>query len=103
VTHQCQCGEEFETLTAKRIHQRDDCAGQYEHIEAGDRDSDDVAREATEALLTCQRCERVHDGKWLRSEDVTTAGLTLEIRFTCEHCGFQNVNTAAFEGGAPDA
>lgn len=100
--HACQgCGEEFETLTRKRLHQQDGCQGQFDHIEAGDRDTGVVARETTAALLTCQNCETVHDGDIVRGDDFTQAGYSLEITFDCEDCGFHNVNTAVMEGTAP--
>lgn len=89
--HVCrQCDETFETLSAKRLHQRDDCPGKYDEI---DPDSDDAALQAATELLTCEQCEREHDGSVQRSEDVTEAGYSLEITFRCQFCGFNNVNT----------
>lgn len=102
MSHTCQgCGESFDTLSAKRLHQQDGCQGQFDHVEAGDRDPDDVARETTEALLTCQNCETVHGGGFTRGDDITQAGYSVEIVFDCEGCGFHNVNTAVMEGTAP--
>ncbi len=98
--HTCQCGETFETLSRKRLHQKDDCQAQLEHIEAGDRDSRTVAAETAEALLTCQQCESGHEGQFTRSDDATEAGYSVEIEFDCEDCGFHNVNTAILEGSA---
>jgi len=97
--HVCEpCGESFETLSRKRLHQKQDCPGQFEQIGTDGMDQDDIVEETVRGLVTCQQCERRHDGSFTRGDDYTNAGYSVEIRFTCDHCGFNNVNTAILEG-----
>jgi len=94
------CGETFPTLTRKRLHQKDDCPGLFDEL---DPDDDNVAEKAAAGLLTCQRCDERHDGRFQRSEDMTDAGYSIEVRFKCQSCGFDNDNTCilATDGGQP--
>lgn len=97
--HVCEpCGSTFETLTKKRLHQKDDCPGLFDNIDTDGKDPDEIAGRTARGLLTCQDCEQVHDGPFTRGDDHTTAGYSIEIRFRCQRCGFQNVNTAVMEG-----
>mgnify|MGYP002761156744 CR=1 FL=1 len=100
MTHVCEpCGEEFDTLSAKRLHQTDECPGQFDYIDAEDKPTDETVEETVEGLTTCQQCERQSEGPFTRGDDHTDAGYSVEIRFRCEHCGFSNVNTAILQGG----
>ena len=100
MTWTCEaCGDEFETLTRKRLHQKNDCPGKFDHIDADGKSKNDLVDETVGALLECQQCEHRHQGGVTREDDYTDAGYSIGVRFTCQECGFQNANTAILEGG----
>lgn len=93
--HQCtSCGETFQTLSRKRLHQKSDCPALDEVIDTEGMDTEEIVDQMVSSLSTCERCEREHQGEFTRADSQTGSDYSVELQFTCEHCGFHNVNTA---------
>lgn len=95
----CSCGETFESLTAYRIHQRDDCPDRDADLDVLDEDLEEIAATATDELLLCDVCGHPNDGAETIATDETEAGLSIELSFCCDWCGATNENTAILAGG----
>lgn len=96
------CGETFETLSRKRLH---DCPADVDYggddptevRDVDDEDPDDVAAEAVDELLVCFNCETKHDELESFDYTMTDDGLAFAGEFTCEACGAHNENTVTLE------
>jgi 3-deoxy-D-arabino-heptulosonate 7-phosphate (DAHP) synthase len=83
----------FETLTTKRLHQRE-CAAADGDIDVSDRGLDDIAERTVAELLTCDVCGVRNDGAESIQHDETEAGLGVQVGFECSYCGARNDNEA---------
>jgi len=93
-TYTCtSCGESFETLTRKRLHQRE-CAEADADVDVSDRDLDEIAERTVAELLTCDVCGARNDGAKSIQHDETEAGLGIAVAFECTYCGAHNDNEA---------
>lgn len=91
--HECpSCGATFETLTRKRLHQRDDCPEATAELDVEGLDLDEIAMATVRELLVCDLCGAKNGGGDGFRFDHTDAGLTFGITFTCEECGARNDN-----------
>lgn len=105
MTYECEaCGEEFRTLTKKRLH--DDCpeGARYgetdapdEEIPTADMDTDDMVDLAIERLLICDMCGASVDGASSVNNEQNENGVSVAVEFDCPECGAFNENTATFE------
>lgn len=102
-TYDCSgCGEEFETLSSKRLH---DCPAGARY--GGDDpdawqdvtgdDFDEMAEAAVEETLECFNCGVQSDGAADYDRAITDRGVSLTFKFECDECGAWNENTATFE------
>lgn len=87
------CGESFETLSKKRLHQRD-CSAADADLDVSDIDADEIAERTVAELLVCDVCGQKNDGAASIDRDITPAGLAFTLTFTCETCGAHNENEA---------
>lgn len=101
VGYECDdCGETFDTLTRKRLH---DCPGAStgdEEYSLDGMDEDEMSEKIATELLRCERCETVNPDDVIENYDKQTGpdvfGATFE--FDCVECGFHNSNTAELGG-----
>lgn len=93
MSHQCKCGETFSTLSAYRIHQRDECQFSADEIDMRDQDTEEVSQRLVDELLICDMCGEKNDEAESISQDITDAGLAFTLGFQCSHCGATNENT----------
>lgn len=94
MTHDCKCGQSFDTLTRYRIHQADECRHSVE-IDVTDDELEEITEEVARELLICEFCEtkkRYFDD--LDIEDREEVGLVAVVNFHCEECGASCENTA---------
>ena len=92
--HTCSsCGESFETLSTKRLHQSE-CDEADDAVDVSDLDEDAIAERAVAELLTCDVCGARNDGAESIKTDETEAGIGIEVAFECTYCGAQNDNEA---------
>jgi DNA-directed RNA polymerase subunit RPC12/RpoP len=96
----CSCGASFDTLSEKRIHQRDECEDRVADLDVSDADAEDVADEAVDELLVCDVCGAKNDGAQDIGTDETAAGVSVVLSFSCSECGAANENTAIMGGGS---
>lgn len=97
------CGRSFDTLSALRLHQPE-CDEADARVDVSDASVDAVAEQAVAELLTCDRCEQSNDAADDLERDTTGDVLALIARFTCQHCGATNENTAVLDSaGGRDA
>lgn len=93
MAHECEaCGDEFETLTRLRIHEKDDCQGRatFGEIDPG---TEDVGQQGAEGLLTCRCCGRENPGvDYDYQTDYDGEDFHYIAEFDCQHCGFANEN-----------
>lgn len=104
MSHTCDaCGEEFRTLTRKRLH---DCpeGAKYgttdapdEDIPVADMDHDDLIDLATERLLICDVCGGSSDTVADVDTDRDADRVSVAVEFNCSECGATNENTAVIE------
>lgn len=95
MSYECaSCGAGFETLTRKRLHQRDDCPAADAELDISDLEADEIAATTVEELLVCDVCGAANDGADAIHRDHTDAGLTITLEFGCESCGAHNTNEA---------
>lgn len=93
--YKCSCGEEFRTLTRKRIHQEDDCPLHDRIVEDLDGlDIDEIAERTAAGLLECVNCGETTDGIFDIMRQFGDDELELTVRFVCTHCGVENSNNA---------
>jgi len=98
VNYECEsCGSGFETLSAKRLHQRE-CSEAAAEIDADGMDVDEMADLGTRELLVCDVCDQLNDGASRIDRDITDAGVGVTLRFECSACGAWNKNTAVLGG-----
>lgn len=97
------CGEEFGTLSRKRLHE---CPAEAEYgttddpeldVPAADMDTDDMAELAVQQMLVCDVCGEKNDGVDELDHSVTSQGVSFAVEFDCRHCGATNENTAVLE------
>ena len=102
--HDCDaCGDSFETLTALRIHEQDDCP-QRETFGKLDPDSDDVGAEAAEGLLTCRSCDREFpDIQYDQRTSFADGDFHIIVEFDCPDCGFANENRVVAKNVSRDS
>lgn len=100
MTYDCPaCGEDFETLSRKRLH---DCpAGAQwggdvpdEELDTSDMSVDEMTEVAVEGVLQCDVCGEQNSGAEDYDREVSEKGVALSVFFECEHCGASNENTA---------
>ena len=95
-----ECGDEFETLSAKRIHEKDDCPGREQYAEI-DPSNDDAGRDAAMSALECRNCGRQNNtGDYGQTTSFADGDFHLIIEFECQFCGFRNENRIIMEGVA---
>lgn len=93
MSYECSsCSATFETLTRKRLHQRDDCPGTDAVVDVADLEAEAMASTVVEELLVCDVCGADNTGANAIDSDVTDAGFTVTLRFDCERCGAHNTN-----------
>lgn len=92
------CGESFETLTALRLHEKDDCPERETYSQI-DPDSSGAGMQAAEGLVECRNCGRENSQ---RDHPYTTSfadgDLHYIIEFECRFCGFENENRVVMTG-----
>lgn len=92
--HTCRsCGESFETLTKKRLHQSE-CPEADLALDVSDEDVDGIAERVVEELLVCDVCGMKNDGADGLDRDLTAGGIAVTLTFTCDICGSHNENEA---------
>jgi hypothetical protein len=92
-----ECGEEFETLSAKRIHEKDDCPGREQYAEI-DPSSNDAERDAAMGALECRDCGRQNNTDYDQTPSFADGDFHLIVEFECQFCGFENENRIVMEG-----
>lgn len=97
--HVCEpCGESFATLTALRLHEKDDCDGRAVYDDLDPEDDATPARGA-EGLLTCRRCDRVNPNTdFEETTDFAGSDFHMIVEFECGFCGFENENRLVMTG-----
>jgi len=97
--HTCDgCGESFRTLTALRLHEKDDCPERETYDELNP-DADDVGLQAAQGLLQCQECGRENPTTpFEETPSYDGDDYHLIVEFTCAHCGFDNENRVVMTG-----
>lgn len=97
------CGEPFDTLTRKRLH---DCpaGARYgttddpdEDIPTADMDRADAVSLAVERVLICDVCGESAEGAATIDTAESDRGVSVAMTFTCSECGAENENTAVLE------
>lgn len=94
--HQCKsCAETFDTLAAKRLHERDECDQADWRAALGDdpAEVDAQVEQAVKKALVCDVCELHNDGAESIDREVTDGDVRVTINFRCEHCTATNENT----------
>lgn len=104
VTRECDaCGEAFQTLTRKRLH---DCPEGAAYgttdapdvdIPVADMDLDDMAALAVEQVLICDTCQAKAPGAETMDTARSDRGVSVAVTFECPACGTYNENTAVIE------
>ena len=98
MTRQCNdCGEAFETLTRKRLHECPTPTGGLEdwtEESLEGMDIDEMAERATDGLYRCVNCEMKAPDAELVETHVSEGGVYVAIEFDCPHCGWFNKNEA---------
>jgi rubredoxin len=87
------CGESFDTLTKKRLHQRE-CSAADVDVDVSDLDLEETVERAVAELLICDVCGHENDGAESIATDETEAGLGVVVGFECSVCAARNDNEA---------
>jgi uncharacterized paraquat-inducible protein A len=86
------CGESFGTLTALRMHEKDDCPEREVYDEIGP-DTSHAGQQTAEGLLTCRNCDHENPNADYDFETSFAVGdFHYIVEFACRFCGFENEN-----------
>lgn len=96
------CGESFDTLSRKRLH---DCPeGARFGGDAPDLDldlsgenTDALAGRVVSALLECDVCGKRSEGASDLDRSMSEKGAAIAVTFDCDFCGAHNENSAVLE------
>lgn len=103
MSHQCSgCGETFERLSRKRLH---DCpaGAEYggddptERFPNTDLSVEEMTELAVERALICSGCGTETDEVDEFEDSTTERGVSFSVSFTCDKCGIRNTNSATLE------
>lgn len=95
------CGDDFETLTELRLHEKDDCPGRETFGEINP-DSQDAGGEIAEGLLTCRGCGSLNpDADYDQTASFDGEDYHLIVEFTCRFCGSDTENRSVMTGIDP--
>lgn len=103
MSYRCDaCGESFDTLSRKRLHECPSGAPYggdepAEELDVSGDDSGALAERAVEKVLVCEVCGERNDGADDFEHTVNENGIALAVTFTCETCGAVNENTATMK------
>ena len=92
------CGESFGTLTALRVHERDDCVARTNYGRI-DPEAGDAGEQAGTELLRCRDCGKVNpDANYDQTTSWADGDAHYIVEFQCRFCGFDNENRLVMEG-----
>ena len=103
MSYDCRgCGESFETLSRKRLH---DCSAgvKYggekpdEEADVSGMPVDEMTERAVDGVLQCDVCGEKNQGVDDLDRQITSEGVSLAVYFDCEYCGAYNENSATLE------
>lgn len=103
MSYECDaCDEQFDTLSAKRLH---DCPQDAQYggdapdaeIPVADMSTDEMAELAVEQALICDVCAESNDGADDIDRSMNAEGIAITVIFDCSECGAHNENTATLQ------